>query len=168
MNIVIGFAVAIVVIFTLLGLAKVLALAPARALAAQAGFSTEAYRGIGTLELAGAVGVALGPAVPVLGVLAAAGIDVVGENRAQDLERKHAAYGDAFRWHFIGHLQSNKAKDAVALFDAIHSVDRPSLAEALAKDEADKARRKAKNAKRKAEQAAKKRERERERGENAE
>ena len=35
---------------------------------------------------------------------------MVGENRAQDLERKHAVYGDAFRWHFIGHLQSNKAK----------------------------------------------------------
>jgi uncharacterized pyridoxal phosphate-containing UPF0001 family protein len=38
------------------------------------------------------------------------GVEVVGENRAQDLERKHAEYGDAFRWHFIGHLQSNKAK----------------------------------------------------------
>jgi hypothetical protein len=74
MNVVIGFAAAIVVVFTLLGLTKVLALAPARALAAQAGFSTEAYRGIGTLELAGAVGVALGPSVPVLGVLAAAGL----------------------------------------------------------------------------------------------
>ena len=37
--------------------------------------------------------------------LAEAGVEVVGENRAQDLERKHAVYGDAFRWHFIGHLQ---------------------------------------------------------------
>jgi uncharacterized pyridoxal phosphate-containing UPF0001 family protein len=37
-------------------------------------------------------------------------VEVVGENRAQDLERKHAVYGDAFRWHFIGHLQSNKAR----------------------------------------------------------
>jgi len=44
-----------------------------------------------------------------LGVLAEAGVEVVGENRAQDLVAKHAAYGDAFRWHFIGHLQSNKA-----------------------------------------------------------
>ena len=45
-----------------------------------------------------------------MGVLAEAGVEVVGENRAQDLERKHAAHGEAFRWHFIGHLQSNKAK----------------------------------------------------------
>ena len=45
-----------------------------------------------------------------MAVLAEAGVEVVGENRAQDLERKHAVYGDAFRWHFIGHLQSNKAK----------------------------------------------------------
>ena len=43
-------------------------------------------------------------------MLAEAGVEVVGENRAQDLEAKHAAYGDAFRWHFIGHLQSNKVK----------------------------------------------------------
>ena len=45
-----------------------------------------------------------------MGALAEAGVEVVGENRAQDLERKHALYGDAFRWHFIGHLQSNKVK----------------------------------------------------------
>ena len=44
-----------------------------------------------------------------LGALAAAGIEVVGENRAQDLAAKHALHGDAFRWHFIGHLQSRKA-----------------------------------------------------------
>ena len=41
--------------------------------------------------------------------LAGADVEVVGENRAQDLEQKHAAYGDRFRWHFIGHLQSRKA-----------------------------------------------------------
>ena len=45
-----------------------------------------------------------------MAVLAEAGVDVVGENRAQELERKHAEYGDTFRWHFIGHLQSNKVK----------------------------------------------------------
>jgi uncharacterized pyridoxal phosphate-containing UPF0001 family protein len=45
-----------------------------------------------------------------LGVLAEAGVEVVGENRAQDLEAKHAVHGDAFRWHFIGRLQSRKAK----------------------------------------------------------
>ena len=42
-----------------------------------------------------------------MAVLAEAGVAVVGENRAQDLERKHAEYGDAFRWHFIVDLQSN-------------------------------------------------------------
>ena len=45
-----------------------------------------------------------------MAVLVEAGIEVVGENRAQDLEEKHAVYGDAFHWHFIGHLQSNKVK----------------------------------------------------------
>ena len=45
-----------------------------------------------------------------MAVLVEAGIEVVGENRAQDLEAKHADYGDAFRWHFIGRLQSNKVK----------------------------------------------------------
>ena len=44
-----------------------------------------------------------------MAALVGAGVEVVGENRAQDLERKHAEYGDAFRWHFIGHLQSRKA-----------------------------------------------------------
>ena len=44
-----------------------------------------------------------------MAALAEAGIEVVGENRAQDLEAKHARYADGFRWHFIGHLQSRKA-----------------------------------------------------------
>src|SRR4026208_2159645 len=44
-----------------------------------------------------------------MATLAEAGVEVVGENRAQDLRAKHDAYGDAFRWHFIGHLPSRKA-----------------------------------------------------------
>jgi len=44
-----------------------------------------------------------------MAALAEAGIEVVGENRVQDLLVKHERYGDAFRWHFIGHLQSRKA-----------------------------------------------------------
>ena len=58
-----------------------------------------------------------------------------GENRVQEAEAKWPALlGDRpLRLHLVGQLQSNKAKDAVALFDAIHSVDRPSLIEALAK-----------------------------------
>src|SRR5437588_791066 len=49
-----------------------------------------------------------------MAVLAEAGVEVVGENRAQDLEAKHAEYGDAFRWHFIGHLQSKKVRRSSA------------------------------------------------------
>jgi PLP dependent protein len=66
-----------------------------------------------------------------MGALASAGIEVVGENRAQDLERKHAEYGDAFRWHFIGHLQSNKAKVINRICELVHSLDSESAARKL-------------------------------------
>jgi hypothetical protein len=66
-----------------------------------------------------------------LPVLAEAGIEVVGENRAQDLEAKHAAHGDAFRWHFIGHLQSRKAKVVNGLCELVHSLDSESAARRL-------------------------------------
>ena len=66
-----------------------------------------------------------------MATLAAAGVEVVGENRAQDLERKHAAYGNAFRWHFIGHLQSNKARLVDRLCELVHSVDSDSVARRL-------------------------------------
>ena len=61
-------------------------------------------------------------------VLVDAGIEVVGENRAQELERKHAEYGDAFRWHFIGHLQSNKTKVVNRICELVHSLDSASAA----------------------------------------
>ena len=64
-------------------------------------------------------------------VLAEAGVDVVGENRAQDLESKHAEYGDVFRWHFIGHLQSNKAKVVNRICELVHSLDSESAARRL-------------------------------------
>ncbi|MBN9148443.1 MULTISPECIES: YggS family pyridoxal phosphate-dependent enzyme [unclassified Nitrobacter] len=67
----------------------------------------------------------------------AAGQRVFGENRVQEAQRKWPALMAAhpgIALHLIGPLQSNKAKEAVALFDAIHSVDRPSLCEALAKE----------------------------------
>ena len=67
-----------------------------------------------------------------MGVLAEAGVEVVGENRAQDLERKHAEYGDAFRWHFIGHLQSNKVKVVNARCELVHSLASESAARRLA------------------------------------
>ena len=63
-----------------------------------------------------------------LGALAEAGVAVVGENRAQDLEHKHQLYGDAFCWHFIGHLQSNKVKVVNRLCELVHSVGSDSAA----------------------------------------
>jgi pyridoxal phosphate enzyme (YggS family) len=66
-----------------------------------------------------------------MSALAEAGVEVVGENRAQDLERKHELYGEAFRWHFIGHLQSNKAKVVNRLCELVHSVDSDSAARRL-------------------------------------
>src|ERR1700724_97610 len=78
----------------------------------------------------------------------AAGQRVFGENRVQEARAKcppliahHGAGNGGLELHLVGRLQSNKAKEAVALFDAIHSVDRPSLAEALAKEIAKQARR---------------------------
>jgi pyridoxal phosphate enzyme (YggS family) len=78
----------------------------------------------------------------------AAGQRVFGENRVQEAQAKWPAlianHGNAtggIELHLVGSLQSNKAKDAVALFDAIHSVDRASLAEALAKEIARQGRR---------------------------
>jgi hypothetical protein len=67
----------------------------------------------------------------------AAGQRVFGENRVQEAKAKWPpllAKHPGISLHLIGPLQSNKAKEAVALFDAIHSVDRPSLCEALAKE----------------------------------
>ncbi len=66
-----------------------------------------------------------------MSVLAEAGIEVVGENRAQDLERKHADYGDTFRWHFIGHLQSNKVKVVNRCCELVHSLASMSAARRL-------------------------------------
>jgi PLP dependent protein len=66
-----------------------------------------------------------------MAALAEAGIEVVGENRAQDLEAKYAAYGDAFRWHFIGHLQSRKAKIVNRTCELVHSLSSVSAAKRL-------------------------------------
>ena len=70
-----------------------------------------------------------------------AGQRVFGENRVQEakakwpeLRSRHGDLDGGLELHLIGPLQSNKARDAVALFDAIHSLDRPSLCEALAKE----------------------------------
>ncbi len=62
-----------------------------------------------------------------------AGVDMVGENYIQEAKRKIESMGHGIEWHFIGHLQTNKAKYAVKLFDMIHSVDRMDLAQELDK-----------------------------------
>ena len=61
----------------------------------------------------------------------AAGVTILGENYVQEARNKIARIGKQVEWHFIGHLQSNKAKYAVELFSMVHSVDRLSLAEEL-------------------------------------
>jgi PLP dependent protein len=66
-----------------------------------------------------------------MAILAEAGIPVVGENRAQDLLAKHRAYGDMFRWHFIGHLQSRKATIVNEVCELCHSLDSLSSARRL-------------------------------------
>lgn len=60
-----------------------------------------------------------------------AGVSILGENYVQEAQKKIEELGRPVSWHFIGHLQSNKAKYAVRLFDMIHSVDSLSLAEEL-------------------------------------
>ena len=60
-----------------------------------------------------------------------AGVKALGENRVQEAKDKVASLGRPVPWHLIGSLQTNKAKDAVQLFDWIHSVDREELAREL-------------------------------------
>ncbi len=65
----------------------------------------------------------------ILKMALAAGATDLGENRVQEAEEKIAVLGrDAARWHLVGHLQANKARRAVRLFDFIHSLDSTSLA----------------------------------------
>ena len=66
-----------------------------------------------------------------MAALVDAGIEIVGENRAQDLAQKRERYGDAFRWHFIGHLQSRKAKLVNEACELVHSLASESAARRL-------------------------------------
>ncbi|MBI4589894.1 MAG: YggS family pyridoxal phosphate-dependent enzyme [Candidatus Rokubacteria bacterium] len=61
----------------------------------------------------------------------AAGLPALGENRIQEAREKIGVIGRPVPWHLVGHLQTNKARDAVLLFDLIHSVDRLELAREL-------------------------------------
>jgi len=72
------------------------------------------------------------PASVILEVIAAGATDF-GENRAQEFKEKVTLLGDRARWHFIGHLQTNKARHVVGFCELIHSVDRPGLAESIAR-----------------------------------
>ena len=62
-----------------------------------------------------------------------AGVKIVGENYVQEAERAYAVAGNKAQWHFIGHLQKNKVKKAVALFDMIETVDSLELAREIDK-----------------------------------
>lgn len=68
-----------------------------------------------------------------IAMLVGVGIDLLGENRSEDLIRKQEAFGDTFEWHFIGHLQRRKARDVVGRVGLIHSVDSVRLIEELAR-----------------------------------
>ncbi len=68
-----------------------------------------------------------------IGALEAAGADLLGENRAEDLARKQDVFGDRFEWHFIGHVQSRKAREVAPRVSLIHSVDSVRLVQELAK-----------------------------------
>jgi PLP dependent protein len=68
-----------------------------------------------------------------LSALAEAGVDLVGENRAEDLLDKQELFGDSFEWHFIGHLQRRKAKVVAPRVSLVHSVDSVRLIEELAR-----------------------------------
>lgn len=63
----------------------------------------------------------------------AAGMTDIGENKVQEAREKKPSVQGTARWHLIGHLQSNKAKDAVRTFDVIHTVDSLALAERIAR-----------------------------------
>jgi PLP dependent protein len=65
--------------------------------------------------------------------LAEAGVDLIGENRAEDLLEKQELFGERFEWHFIGHLQRRKAKVVVPRVSLVHSVDSVRLIEEFAK-----------------------------------
>jgi len=64
------------------------------------------------------------------------GITDIGENRIQDAVAKYKILGAPVRWHLVGHLQTNKVKRAVEIFDIIHSVDSLRLAEAISREAA--------------------------------
>ncbi|UCG31274.1 MAG: YggS family pyridoxal phosphate-dependent enzyme [candidate division WOR-3 bacterium] len=63
----------------------------------------------------------------------ACGIRIIGENRVQEADRKYSTIGDRVDWHMVGHLQTNKVKEALKIFDMIQSLDSLRLAEEIEK-----------------------------------
>ena len=68
-----------------------------------------------------------------IAALADAGVELLGENRAEDLLEKQETFGDVFEWHFIGHLQRRKVKQVAGRVTLVHSVESTRLIEELAK-----------------------------------
>jgi len=83
----------------------------------------------GTVEICAAIKYVAAAELP---ALAEGGIEVVGENRAQDLVSKHAAHGDRFAWDFFGALQSRKVRDVAPLVRLLHSLASDSALHKLA------------------------------------
>src|SRR5688500_4493686 len=91
--------------------------------------ASRAGRNLGEIKL---VAVSKTHPTEVLREAAAAGIAVFGENKVQEAEEKIAALGtEGIEWHLVGHLQKNKARKAVQLFNVIHSIDSPEIAHRL-------------------------------------
>lgn len=61
------------------------------------------------------------------------GVKIIGENRVQEAKEKHALIGDRVEWHMVGHLQTNKVKEALSIFSLIHSLDSMRLATEIEK-----------------------------------
>lgn len=82
------------------------------------------------------VGVTKGVGVTQIREALRSGLEAVGENRVQEAREKVALLGGATHWHMVGHLQRNKVKEAIRLFELIHSVDTLPLAQAIEKEAA--------------------------------
>jgi pyridoxal phosphate enzyme (YggS family) len=63
-----------------------------------------------------------------------AGITIIGENRVQEAKLKYNILGNKVKWHMVGHLQRNKVKDAIKIFELIHSIDRIELVDEIEKE----------------------------------
>lgn len=69
--------------------------------------------------------------VPQIEEAIACGIRIIGENRVKEAKGKYSAIGDRVDWHMVGHLQTNKVKDALKIFSLIHSLDSVRLAQEI-------------------------------------